>query len=281
MTADLHLHTTASDGSLPPHKVVEMAYQASLTAISITDHDTIDGLPEALKKGEELGLLVIPGIEISTLWKEKEIHILGYFIDYKSERLKKTLDQFILARQRRAERMVENLKEEGLHITLKRVEELARGPVIGRPHIALALKEAGHIQEVDEAFSPEYIGKGARAYVERLKITPSKAIEMIKDHGGLAILAHPGLLRGSKTMKSQEIETLIEEGLDGIEVFYSGHRRDQRDYYHQLALKKNLLITGGSDFHSQRPYTPRIGRYLPRKYLKTLLKASEELSHPI
>lgn len=274
MAADLHLHTTASDGTFSPESVVEMAHGQSLQAISITDHDTLEGLPEALQRARDLKLFVIPGIELSTLLEEREIHILGYFIKYNHPELQRTLHQFIETRERRAERMVHLLKNQGYNITLERVKEIAKSPVIGRPHIARALLERGYIQEMDEAFSSHYIGRGGRAYVERFKITPKEAIHLIKSYGGYSVLAHPGLT-GTHGMKKKEIITLKEEGLDGIEVFYSGHRRQQRDYYHQLALEHKLLITGGSDFHGFSTHAPSLGPYLPKKYLDIFLERAE------
>lgn len=275
MGADLHLHTEASDGTFSPKDVVDRAYQGGLKAISITDHDTIAGLPEAMKRGEELGIPVIPGIELSTLWEGEEIHILGYFLDYKDIELQAILYQFVQSRIERAYQMVEKLKEEGILIDMEQVKEIAHSPYIGRPHIARALLELGYIQETSQAFSKEFIGRGARAYVERHKLTPKEAIHLIKKYGGMAILAHPGLCQGR--IKKKEIEIFQKEGLHGLEVFYSGHNLQERDYYHQLALEKNLLITGGSDFHDNSLHTPKPGPYLPAKYLKPLFQKADEL----
>lgn len=275
MAADLHLHTTASDGTLAPKEIVEMAFRANLTGISITDHDTLAGLHEAIKRGQELEFLVIPGIELSTLWDQQEIHILGYFIHYESQELKEILHQVITTREKRAIKMIENLNKKGFLITLAQVKDLSKTPFIGRPHIARALKEQGYIQEISDAFTSQYIGRGGEAYVERWKITPMEAILLIKEQGGYAILAHPGLIRGNKGIEKRDLNTLIHYGLDGIEVFYSGHKREQRDYYLQLALEKDLLITGGSDFHSPNAYTPQIGPYLPHKYLQILLEKAQ------
>lgn len=272
MAADLHLHTTASDGCFSPQTVVEMAREAQLTAISITDHDTVDGLEEALEWGERVGLPVIPGIELSTLFQEKEIHILGYFINYRNPSLQSTLQRLIQSRITRAEKMVERLNQMGISIQLERIRERAKTPYIGRPHIAWALKEEGYIQELGEAFTSRFIGRGGRAYVERYKITPQEAITLIKKTGGLAVLAHPGLIHRNGRFKAVQLTPLLEAGLDGIEVFYSGHRREEKDYYHQLALEKGLLITGGSDFHHLDGKSPTMGQYLPHQYLSFLYK---------
>lgn len=274
MAADLHLHTTASDGFFPPETVVAMAHAAHLTAISITDHDSIDGLERGIQEGEKLGIQVIPGIELSTLWQEKEIHILGYFIHYRDRNLQQTLSQLIESRIKRAERTVEKLQQMGVQISLERVQKLAQTPYIGRPHIARALKEKGYIQRLAEAFTPDFIGRGGKAYVERYKIHPQRAIELIKGIGGIAILAHPALIEKGQTFKGEGLETLLGFGLDGIEVFYSGHQKEEEDYYHQLALAKGLLITGGSDFHHLDSGSPGLGPYLSQKYLNILFERS-------
>lgn len=252
MYADLHLHTIASDGMLTPRELVERAKGVGLSAIAITDHDTIGGIEEAVAWGEKLGVEVIPGIEFSTLTKHREPHILGYFIDWDDRRLNDWLNRFISARKNRAGKMVENLNKLDYGIKLERVKEIAGKEFIGRPHIALALQEKGYIKETKEAFTLELIGKGGRAYAERYHITPEDAIAMVHKYKGIAVLAHPGYLPDTRSLSEEEILPLIQQGLEGIEAYYSLHTPQQTQCYLKMAEKHQLLITGGSDYHGEK-----------------------------
>ena len=249
MFADLHLHTTASDGNLKPREVVARAKKAGFAVIAITDHDSLDGLEEAMWAAEEYGIEVIPGLELSALDGDQEIHFLGYFINMHDERLKTTLTAIVNDRELRAERMIEKLNEIGCEIRSERVRKIAGSEFIGRPHIAKALVEKGYIDDLAEAFTEAYIGRNGRAYVERFRINPSQAIELIKNAGGLAVLAHPGYLSDRSTLGEEDIRRYKKMGLDGIEVYYSRHTPNQVDLYKGIALKLKLLITGGSDCH--------------------------------
>ncbi len=264
--ADLHLHTTASDGTLTPRRVVEAAAEAGFSTIAITDHDTTAGLAEALTAGAALGIEVIPGIELSALDGELEVHILGYHIDPDNPALKQITAKISHARSNRAVGMVEKLNGLGVHITLKRVKELAGNEVIGRPHIARAMLERGYISDQKEAFTSEYIDRGGKAYVERYKLTVREAIRVIKEAGGIAVLAHPGYLSDrKKRLGTEDISRYKEWGLQGIEVYYSHHKDAQITEYHQIAERESLLITGGSDCHGGD--NPLLGSVrLPQKY---------------
>ncbi|MCP1716315.1 putative metal-dependent phosphoesterase TrpH [Methanocalculus alkaliphilus] len=247
--ADLHLHTTASDGTLTPRELVIAAKDAGLSTIAITDHDTIDGIEEACRAGREFDLEVIPGIELSTIDGKKEIHILGYFIDPTNCSLNAIIQKMIDARENRAVRMVEKLNELGIEITVERVREISGTTFIGRPHIARVMQEMGYIEEQSEAFTTEYIGSGGRAYIERFKITPADAISLIHEAGGVAVLAHPGYLGDRSTLGEEDIARYVGLGLDGVEVYYAKHTEEQVEYYKGLALTYGLMMTGGSDFH--------------------------------
>lgn len=245
MLYDLHIHTSASDGLLSPVEVISQARDIGLPGLAITDHDTVDGLEEARCFMEENSpaLDFIPGIEMNTELAEKEIHILGYFIDYHNRLLLKRLQEIKEARLERARKMIMRLANMGFNIDMEQVERIARGDLIARPHIAQVLMENAYVSSVKEAFD-KYIGKGCPAYVNRYKFLPTEAIELIKGAGGIAVLAHPGLIRDDSF-----VVTIISLGIEGIEVFYPEHNHGQVLKYSQLSRENRLLITGGSDFH--------------------------------
>lgn len=274
MYADLHLHTTASDGLLTPAAVVKNAAQAGFSAIAITDHDTTSGLKEALTAGAKHQLEVIPGIELSTLDGDREIHILGYYVDSHHPGLQQMLTQMIEARQNRAAKMVEKLQRLGYVIELNRVREIAGSAFIGRPHIARALLEKGYISEPGEAFTETFIGRGGRAYVERFKLSPAEAIKILIQAGAIPVLAHPGFLSKGEPVSEAEIAALVKAGLRGIEVYYSRHSAAQTEHYTAIAKRYNLLITGGSDCHGIKDAPNCLGSVkLPYEYAQTLQDA--------
>lgn len=247
--ADLHLHTTASDGCLSPSAMVNLARKHGFSAIAITDHDTTAGLDEASVEGSKCGLEVIPGLELSTLNGEREIHLLGYFPDCGNLALQSVLAKIIAARQSRAFRMIKKLNQLGVAVSLLRIKEIAGSEFIGRPHIARAMIEEGYIKQVEEAFTENYIGRGGKAYVERFKLDPFEGIELLLQAGAIPVLAHPGFLSRGAPVTETEIKTLKEAGLRGIEVYYSRHSSEQERCYKAICLKNQLLITGGSDCH--------------------------------
>lgn len=271
MYADLHLHTTASDGSNAPAEVVALAREKGFAAIAITDHDTVEGLAEALEAGTKLGVEVIPGIELSTLEHDREIHILGYYLDWENELLQAKLKRFIEARRERAVKMVEKLNTLGCHISLKRVKEISGGPFIGRPHIARALLEKGYINELSDAFTADFIGRGGRAYAERFKLTPPDGIQLVLQFGGIPVLAHPGFLSKGEPLQATELTHLVDAGLLGMEIIYSKHTPEQQHYYGKIARDLGLIITGGSDCHGDHGGNPLLGSIrLPYQHVETL-----------
>lgn len=244
--ADLHNHTTASDGLLRPRALVEYAYMKGLKAIAVTDHDTTDGIEEAVKAGKELGIEIIPGIEINTQIDNEEIHILGYYIEANHQWLQEILYKIRYSRLNRARIMVQNLCSiYGININYMEVLEQAKEGAVARPHIARVLIEKGIVADLAEAFS-KYLGTNCPAYADRYRLTPKEGIDLIEKAGGIAVLAHPGLLN-----KQSLVHQLIEEGVKGIEAYHSKHTEEQAMYYKGLALKHGLIATGGSDCHGE------------------------------
>lgn len=241
--ADLHIHTTSSDGMLSPEEVVKWAVYKKLSAIGITDHDTIKGIQPAIDYSINYKIEIVPGIELSTEYNEEEIHILGYYIDYKKDWLQQKLNEIYESRYNRAIKMIEKLSDLGIQITLQQVKNIAEAGTIGRPHIARAMQERGYIDNMKDAFK-KYIGKGCPAYVERYKITCEEAIDMIKTLGGVPVLAHPGLINNKVNLNK-----ILDIGIEGIEVYHSKHDDETIRNTYKLAVDRKLLITGGSDCH--------------------------------
>jgi predicted metal-dependent phosphoesterase TrpH len=242
---DLHVHSTASDGKYTPEAIVSKAAGLGLKYLSLTDHDSVDGIEPAIKTAANFpGLTFIPGVELSTDLADGEAHILGYFIDYASPELKKELEKFRDSRSGRARRMVKKLAELGMEIDFSRVQEIAGDGAIGRPHIAQAMQEKGYIGSFKEAFD-KYIGHGGPAYVEREKITPAEAVTLITKSNGLPVLAHPFTVKDPEAM----VITLKKAGLIGIEAYYKDNSPEATEATLKLAEKYGLIATGGTDYH--------------------------------
>ncbi|MDF2670911.1 MAG: metal-dependent phosphoesterase [Paenibacillus sp.] len=248
---DLHMHTTASDGTHPPAHNVRMAKAAGLYGIAITDHDTVAGVAEAVQAGLELDVLVVPGVEISTVADGRDIHILGYYIDIHNEQLLTRLQQLRNTREHRNALILDKMNELGIPITMEEVTTLAgKSPsgdeTIGRPHIAEVLMNKGIVSSISEAFD-RYLGSNGAAYVNPPRITPYDAIDWIKEAGGAAVVAHPGLY-GDDLL----VERIVLYGADGIEVFHSDHSPEEEAKYLKMANKLGCFVTAGSDFHGSR-----------------------------
>ncbi len=245
---DLHLHTTHSDGSCTPTEVVGLAHQAGVTALAITDHDITTGLVEASAAGEALGIEVIPGVEVSSILGNSELHILGYFLDWQDTRLNERLKTLRDSRHRRNPKIVERLQSLGIDLTYDEVRALAGSDSVGRPHIARALMDKGVVTSAKEAFD-RFLADGKPAYVPRDLPSPAEAIHWIKAARGLAVLAHPTWVRCTDQSLIELVRQLKADGLDGVEVYYSTHAARQTREYLSLAQQLGLLVTGGSDFH--------------------------------
>jgi Predicted metal-dependent phosphoesterases (PHP family) len=243
--ADLHCHTTASDGLLTPTELVRTAAELGLKGIGVTDHDTIQGWNEAEAAGANYDIQILRGIELSTNWQGKEVHILGYEMNSTSRIFNDKLKCLREDREKRMLKILNLLNILGVHLSVKEVQQFAHGESIGRPHIAQALVEGGYVRSVPEGFD-RYIGIGAPAYVPRFKLTPEEGIKLIRAAHGVAVLAHPGVQR-----LEEGIESWVEAGLQGIEVIHSKHNADDERIFSALAKEFDLITTGGSDFHGE------------------------------
>ena len=243
---DLHTHTNRSDGLLPPEKVVQLAAQAGLRAVAITDHDEIGALEVAVAVGNQFGIEVISGVELSVSHNGYDIHILGYLVDFHHPRLLEFLNYFQSERVRRVHRILEKLNALGYPVPLETVMRKAGAGSIGRPHIADALVEEGRVLSYQDAFN-RFIADGKPAFVPKVRISAAEAVTIIHEADGLACLAHPG-----QNLTAPIILDVINAGVDGIEVIHPKHNFSQREFYRQLAKTYNLLETGGSDFHGGR-----------------------------
>ncbi len=276
MRIDLHTHTTASDGLLAPGDLVAEARARSVGLLAVADHDTTAAVDAATDAGRSAGIEVWPAVELSCDVKDGEIHMLGYFVDHRRRWFLGLLERLRAGRADRAARMVQRLTQLGVPIDFRRVQELANGGAIGRPHVARALVEAGHVRDVAEAFD-RFIGRHGPAYVERLKVTPEEAVQIIRAAGGLAVLAHPGW-----GQQDAMIATLVAAGLDGIEVYYPDHTPAQVERYRLLAAQHHLLVTGGTDFHGGGLAT-RVslgGQYVPEEIVAPM-RAAASSRHPL
>jgi len=252
---DLHMHTYYSDGFHSPEKLIDRANKQSIKILSITDHDSVNGISEAIEYAEKFGIEVIPGVEISTDIRDTEVHILGYFVDPNNKDLEHYLIFFREERYKRAIRMVKKLNILGLDITLEDVLVFAKNSAIGRPHIAQALLAKGQVKSFFEAFY-KYIGNHAPAYERKVHLSPQSAFKIISDAGGLSFIAHPG------NMPEILIKELIDAGVDGIEVIHPSHSPEQVRFYKGIVNEYFLLESGGSDFHGgKREDDENLGKF--------------------
>lgn len=255
---DLHTHTTASDGSLTPTQLVEAAISIGLEAVAVTDHDTTDGVEEAVTAGENLGIRVVPGIEISAQIGRGTLHILGYEIDPGERMFAAWIERLKQARRDRNPKIIRNLQAMGIPIELEQAEMKAGGGVVGRPHIAEALLDIGAVSTIQEAFD-KYLDASSPAYEQKFRYEPADAFQLILGAGGIPVMAHPGQTR----RKGDDLYNLVAElkaaGLGGIETYYTHHTPAQCALYMELADKFNLIQTGGTDFHGHRKREIQLG----------------------
>lgn len=242
--ADLHLHTNYSDGVLSPSKLIDLAKKNNLSVISITDHDNVNGIDEAIEYGNSAGIQVIPGVEISADIDDNEIHILGYFIDHKNPEFLEFLKNSRQMRIERNEKIVNKLNDLGSKISFDDIlKKVGAQSSLGRPHIAMELHDEGFVKTYYEAFF-KYIGDDKTAFVRKSNPDAKDVIKMISKCKGLSFIAHPG-----KYIRDEKLLKLIEQGLDGIEVVHPSHDKESMTYFNKIISEKFLLSSGGSDFH--------------------------------
>ena len=255
---DLHVHSNESDGTLTPAEVVALAKEKNLSAIALTDHDTISGLPEARKAAQEFDIELVPGIELSTDYNGTEVHILGYYIDEKNPAFLQKLAEFRDGRDNRNRKMAAKLQAEGFDISYEALLAAFPHCVLTRAHFARYLYDNGMVKNMDIVFQ-KYIGNGCRCYVSREKITPFEAIDLIHTGGGLAYFAHPVLCHMNYDRLDFFIKSMKEHGLTGIEAVYSTYYPGDERNMKRFAEKYNLLISGGSDFHGSNKPAIQLG----------------------
>lgn len=259
---DLHMHSTYSDGSQTPEQLLQEAKELGLSAIALTDHDTIDGIPEFMELGEKYGIRTIPGVEISVdtkLPNNGHMHILGLLIDPNSTELKNTLNYLMEQRNLRAEKIISKLNDLNVDVTMQELLDEAGEGAIGRPHVAKIMLRKGIVSSIQEAFDI-YLAKGKPAYMDKMKLDENDAFKMIHDAGGLAILAHPHFMHYDTIDEAIErIMDLREKGLDGFEVHYSAMPQEYTDRLLKLAEEHGFAISGGSDYHGTNKDTIKMG----------------------
>jgi predicted metal-dependent phosphoesterase TrpH len=241
---DLHTHSTYSDGVHAPETLVEIALEKNLAAISLCDHDCLDGFDELSRAAQKAGIEHISGVELSCIYRDRDLHVLGYGVDTEDRNLRSLLTRFIETREKRGLKIMEKLSEMGIHIDADAVLASAGAGALGRPHIADALLKAKHVKSIPEAFE-KYIGEDCPAYVEKYKMNPKEAVENIHAAGGLAFVAHPGFYMEDL----DAFETLLDDGFDGIEVLHPNHNSNAIQRLGVIAKRRGLLVSGGSDFH--------------------------------
>lgn len=250
---DLHTHSTASDGTFRPRDLIDYAISKGITHLGLTDHDTIEGLEDAVIYAREKGLKFVAGVEVSAEFKDRTMHILGYGINFKDKILNEKLQVLRKSREERNPKIVKKLNEAGFDLSYQDVIKEADGKVVGRPHFASAMLKKGYVSSIQEAFD-NYLKKGAPCYVDKFRFEPKEAISMILESGGIPVMAHPLSLNLNFNEIKEVAIKLKENGLQGLECFYRNHTKEDEENLLKIARELDLLVTGGSDFHgSNRP----------------------------
>lgn len=274
--ADLHVHTNISDSTFSPEKVIKLAKQQGLEAIAITDHDTCAAIAPAMRIAENIGIEVIPGVELTAELEDDEIHILGYFIDWKDSIFTRKLEELCRVREERAKEILKRLKELGIDLRYDDLVEIAgqQSNSMGRLHIANLLYKKGKVACIREAFT-KYIGNDSPAYVKKFKLSPREAVDMIKSVGGVSVLAHPKTIHAGLKPLRDIVGMLVEEGIQGIEVYHSDHHARDSSEFKKIAEEYGLLITGGSDCHGLGKKEVLLGKVkVPYELVEKLRQAS-------
>jgi hypothetical protein len=272
MFVDLHIHTTASDGLFTPPKLLKESEEAKLKVISITDHDSVDNIPEILKVFNDSQTRVIPGVELSTVWEGRDVHFLGYYIDWTYKPLSDTLHQLRDGRIERMEKIVKKMNEEGFKVSLDEVLEATHGGAAGRSHLARVLLKKGYVSSINEAFEL-YLARGKPFYVEKFTLSPKEAISLISESGGIPVLAHPGVAQ-----TFEFLDLFLKWGVRGVEVYYPDHTPEEVEHFLSLSREKGLLVSGGSDAHGLPGRGEHLGEFkVSSENVKELLEISESI----
>lgn len=270
MRADLHVHSTASDGTATPSELVSLALESGLDVLAIADHDSVSGLAEANLAAETTGLTLIPAVELSAVSDGIDVHILAYFVDPADPKLLEELVDLRAARFRRAQAMVEALADAGYAVSLDDVLALSDGGAVGRSHVARALVGSGAAESVSDAFK-RLIGRGMPFYVPKDSKSPETVISATRELGAIPVLAHPGVTQADRILPA-----LIDAGLLGIEAYHADHTPAQRVDYANMAARLGLLVTGGTDYHGSSAPNPALGSVdVPEDAVRALLAAGE------
>jgi 3',5'-nucleoside bisphosphate phosphatase len=276
---DLHMHSSFSDGSHTPEELIEEAVRHNITAVALTDHDTVRGIPRFLNAAVGSGIQGIAGVEISTAFPHGELHLLGYMINHKDPVLGVQLDWIRNARQARNEEILHKLNKLGLHLSWRDVRVYAGQHVVGRPHFARAMVARGYVGSVKEAFR-QYLSRGAPAYAKRRSLSPQEGIEVITGAGGVAVLAHPCTLKLEESELWEVLQEMQRLGLGGLEVYYPAHQATQIERFKAMADELGLVATGGTDYHGQHTPDLKIGHgygglNVPDEIIEQLLAKKE------
>jgi len=270
---DLHIHTNLSDGTFSPEKAVEYSKAKGLAAIAITDHDTCKGITPAIMAAKDLDIEIIPGIELSAEMDDRDLHILGYFIDWQNEEFSKKLEHIIRIRKERAKEILKRLKRVNVNISDEELFKLADFGCVGRLHIAKLLFKKGYVSSISGAFK-EYIGDNSPCYVKKFKLSPKEAVDIIKGVGGIAVLAHPKTINAKDRPLEDIIALLVKDGIQGIEVYHSDHTKNDEKKFADIAERHDLVMTGGSDCHGFGKKQILIGKIkIPYELVKKLRAA--------
>ncbi|MBE0478852.1 PHP domain-containing protein [Candidatus Aerophobetes bacterium] len=273
---DLHIHTIFSDGTLAPREAVFLAKELGLKAISITDHDSVEGLEEGLESAKQIGVELVPGVEMSSDVEEDEYHILGYYLHWRQKRFLSRLRFFQKTRKERNDKLLQRLKELGMEIKFGDLTKLAPKGVISRLHIARSMVEKKYVTSIDEAFE-QWLNPGKPAYIKRDRVSPFEVINLIIDAEGIPVFAHPVLSK-----RDELIPRMVDAGLMGIEVYHTTHNEAVVKHYREIARQFDLLITGGSDCHGEAKGKLLMGKvHVPISCLWDLKRARSKVAQRV
>lgn len=255
---DLHVHSTFSDGTNTPEELVELAAKVGITSLALTDHDGMLGIDRFLEACRIHGVRGVPGVEISVDFKGGTMHMLGYFLNHKDDKVEAALSRIRDGREERNQLILERLNKLGFAVSWEEVAKLAKEDVVGRPHFAQVLIEKGYVKKKEDAFD-HYLGKGKPAYVDRFRLTVEESVALIRGAGGVPVLAHPFTLDLGRRRMRVLLAELVAQGLQGIEAYYAEHSHDQQRFCLSQARELGLAVSGGSDFHGAMNPNCRLG----------------------